>query len=399
MRGSTRKRGATWTCYWDIGTDPMTGRRKQTSKGGFRTQKDAQRHLASVVVRVGDGTYIEPSKQPLASFMLDEWLPAISATVRPNTQDTYLRLTRRHIAQRDIGAMPLRALTGAHLNALYADLERCADPACDHAKQCQGLSVNSRRLLHSILHRALRDAMRWDKLGRNPADSADPPAFPHTQVQAWTVGELRRFLERVRDDRLSALWRLAATTGMRRGELLGLSLLALDLDGARLRVDRQLKADCSFGPPKSRRSERTIALDAETVDALRHHVQTQMLERELARSAYEDADLVFCDELGRRIRPGHLSEVFVRHRKAAGVSVGSLHVLRHTAATIALTADPPVPLHVVAGRLGDDPKTVLSTYAHLLPHSDALAAETIASALFVDKPLTPSVPLDPTPAG
>jgi hypothetical protein len=62
-------------------------------------------------------------------------------------------------------------------------------------------------------------------------------------------------------------------------------------------------------------------------------------------------------------------------------------VLRHTPATLALTATPPVPLHVVAGRLGDDPKTVLSTYAHLLPHSDAMAAEAVAAAL-VDKPLT-----------
>ena len=75
------------------------------------------------------------------------------------------------------------------------------------------------------------------------------------------------------------------------------------------------------------------------------------------------------------------------HRKAAGVSSGSLHVLRHTSATLALTATPPVPLHVVAGRLGDDPKTVLGTYAHLLPHSDAMAAEAVAAAL-VDNPLT-----------
>jgi integrase len=78
------------------------------------------------------------------------------------------------------------------------------------------------------------------------------------------------------------------------------------------------------------------------------------------------------------------------HRKAAKIPVGSMHVLRHTAATLALTANPPVPLHVVAGRLGDDPKTVLSTYAHLLPHSDAMAAEAVAAVL-ADKPLTKDV--------
>jgi integrase len=72
-------------------------------------------------------------------------------------------------------------------------------------------------------------------------------------------------------------------------------------------------------------------------------------------------------------------------REGAGIPSGTLHVLRHTAATIALTRG--VPLHVVAGRLGDRAETLLATYAHLLPHSDEVAAETIA-ALLADKPLT-----------
>ncbi len=97
---------------------------------------------------------------------------------------------------------------------------------------------------------------------------------------------------------------------------------------------------------------------------------------------------MFCDELGRPIYPTRLGEWFVKARNAAGLPTGSLHILRHTSATLALTATPPVPLHVVAGRLGDDPKTVLATYAHLLPHSDQLAAAAVAAAISVDKPLT-----------
>ena len=127
---------------------------------------------------------------------------------------------------------------------------------------------------------------------------------------------------------------------MRRGELLGLSLMSLDLEAARLRVDRQYLSARTFGPPKSRRSERTIALDVETVEALRHHIETQRLERDLAGPAYQDHDLVFCNELGLPIDPDLLSKWFVRRRKAAGIPVGSIHVLRHTAATLALTATP-----------------------------------------------------------
>jgi integrase len=88
---------------------------------------------------------------------------------------------------------------------------------------------------------------------------------------------------------------------------------------------------------------------------------------------------------------------FDRHRKAAGIPTGTMHTLRHTAATLALTATPPVPPHVVAGRLGDDPRTLLGTYAHLLPQSDAMAADAVA-AILVDKPLTDSAPAEPSTA-
>lgn len=266
--------------------------------------------------------------------------------------------------------MRLQTLSGGHLNAMYAELEQ------------DGLSVSTRRLVHAVIGRALRDAERWGRIPRNVARQADPPARTRSGASAWTAGELSRFLEHVQGDRLYALWRLGATTGMRRGELLGLTWRALDLDGARLHVEQQLvptRGGLTFGPPKSSRSRRTVALDAETVAALRDHQERQTLERALAGDAYADADLVFCDVLGGTVYPERLTEAFTAHRKAAGIPTGTLHTLRHTAATLALTAE--VPVHIVAARLGDDPKTVLATYAHLLPQSDEMAAARIAEVL------------------
>jgi integrase len=100
---------------------------------------------------------------------------------------------------------------------------------------------------------------------------------------------------------------------------------------------------------------------------------------------YDDHDLVFADEIGQPIHPQRITEWFRALRKAAKIPTGSLHVLRHTAITLMLTSG--IPLHVVAARVGDDPKTILGTYAHLLPTSDAMAAEVVAAQL-VDKPLT-----------
>jgi integrase len=79
------------------------------------------------------------------------------------------------------------------------------------------------------------------------------------------------------------------------------------------------------------------------------------------------------------IHPQRLTEWFSKHRKAAGIATGSLHTLRHTAATLALTSG--VPVHIVVARLGDSPTEILKTYAHLLPQSDELAAERIAAAI------------------
>jgi integrase len=124
-----------------------------------------------------------------------------------------------------LGSIRLQSLTGGHVNSLYRELEQA------------GLSVSTRRLTHAVLHRALRDAVRWGRLVRNPADMADPPAAVQTRVTAWTAKELSRFLDQVADDRLFPLWRLAATTGMRRGELLGLTWRHLDIEGARLSVE------------------------------------------------------------------------------------------------------------------------------------------------------------------
>ena len=187
MRGSTRKRGRTWTAYYDLGDDLQTGARRQKTKGGFRTQKEAQQFLADVVTQLGAGTYTEPSKQPLATFMSDEWLPAVRGQLRPLTVTKYAQVVRTHVAGRDIGSVPLRALSPGHLNSLYADLER------------DGLSAATRRLVHAVIGRALSDAVRWGKVGRNVAKMADPPALPRSRASSWSASELRRFLAHVQD--------------------------------------------------------------------------------------------------------------------------------------------------------------------------------------------------------
>ena len=368
MRGSIVKRGGRYAVVVDLGRDE-NGKRIRKWHSGFERRKDAERARTEILAQLDSASYVTPAKLTVERFLVGEWLPTVERTLRPLSYTQYEQAVRLRIVPR-IGHVRLQGLSAGHLNALYTELER------------EGLSTSTRRLTHAVVHRALRDGVRWGRLVRNPAELADPPTRSRSRAQAWTSSEVGRFLDRVRDDRYFALWRLAATTGMRRGELAGLTWRCVDLEGARVSVEQQLvptRGGATLGPPKSARSRRTIALDAETVDALRRHLDTQLLERDVAGAVYEDRDLVFCDELGGSIHPQRLTEWFTRHRKAVGIPTGTLHILRHTAATLALTSG--VPVHIVAARLGDTPTTVLSTYAHLLPQSDEIAAERVAAML------------------
>ena len=129
--------------------------------------------------------------------------------------------------------MQLRHIDAGMLNALYASL--LADGRKNYAGG--GLSPRSVQYVHAIIHRALRDAVKWGRLARNPAEAADPPkAASRPESATWTADELRTFLERTRTSRFAAAYHLIATTGMRRGEALGLRWRDLDLDNGKASI-------------------------------------------------------------------------------------------------------------------------------------------------------------------
>src|SRR5205814_7204003 len=142
---------------------------------------------------------------------------------RPTTYDFYRSMVESHIVPR-LGGTPLRQLGPAQLNGLYAQLSE------NGGRTGKGLAPATVRRVHVTAHKALRDAMRWGKLARNPADFADPPRERRPEMHVWSAEQARAFLAHVKGDRLSALYLLALTTGMRRGELLGLRWEDVDLE-------------------------------------------------------------------------------------------------------------------------------------------------------------------------
>ena len=229
--GWTRKRGSTWTWYIEDVPDPSTGRPRQVSKGGFRTRKEARDALLEAQAALRSGTFVEPSKRTVGSYLLEEWLPDNQPPrLRPSSYANYTIYTRTHVVPR-LGDIELQRLTPSNLSAFYRAL------LTDARRDGQGLAPKTVRNIHAMLHRALRDAVRLGYLVRNVADAVTPPRSASPEMQVWTPEQLRTFLAHVRNDRLYALWLLIATTGMRRAELAGLRWVDVDLDAARLSPD------------------------------------------------------------------------------------------------------------------------------------------------------------------
>jgi integrase len=226
-----------------------------------------------------------------------------------------------------------------HLNKLYNNL------------RAAGRAPKTIRNVHGVLSKALADAERLGLVGRNPARLADVPAITRPNLRVWSPEQTRAFLAVVASDRLFAAWLLAATTGMRRGELLGLRWADIDLKvgaihvaQARVRAGNQVIA----GEPKTARRRRTIALDPATVAALRQHRKHQAEERLLAGPCYVDSGLVFILPDGSPIHPNRFSLWFRRRARTTGLPAIRLHDMRHSYATAGLAAG--VPPKRVAGR-------------------------------------------------
>lgn len=384
MQGHIRKRvhktkdgrqTVKWYIVIELNRD-SNGKRRQRWYGGFLTRKDAEAARVKILHEINTGTYAEPTTTTLKEWVNRTWLPLIADRVKPSTLDSYRRNLELHVLP-TLGQRQFRQLTPAMLNQLYAEL-LCTG----NQKTGAGLSAKTVSYLHTIVHKVLTDAVDVGVVSINVADRAKPPrpkATASTEIKAWTPDQLRCFLEIVDGHRLEAAWHVAALTGMRRAEVLGLRWRDIDLDAGRLAVRQALVSvgyEIIKSTPKTHQA-RTIDVDPGTVERLHRHRERQDREREDWGADYQDNDLVFCREDGSPIHPHSFSQAFERIVARFGLPRIPLHGLRHTHATIGLALG--VPAKVITERLGhENVAFTLKQYAHVLPGMQADAAKLIA---------------------
>ncbi len=356
MRGHIRRHGDGYAVVVYLGVDPATGKKRYKWET-FRTKKEAEARLAQMLAEIERGTFIEPAKLTVGEY-LARWLRDRAAVaVRPTTLEGYEAVVKCHLVPA-LGAVPLPKLTALHVQQLYKQMLD------------KGLSGRTIRLTHAVLRQALAQAVKWGLLGRNVCDGVELPRQEHREMRVLTPEEAGRFLEAARGERLEALWVLALTTGMRKGELLGLRWQDVDLGRGTVQVTQALvkvRGRAVFQEPKTARARRMIELTPLAVEALRRHRARQAQERLAAGPAWQDHGLLFCQKDGTPLDPMNVYNWdFKRVLAKAGLSGVRLHDLRHTHATLLLEeeANP----KVVSERLGHASVTItLDTYSHVLP--------------------------------
>ena len=358
-----------------------TEERRRQTKSGFATQRAAQAAMNKTLVAIEEKTYAPPTKLSLREYLKSEWLPAIEATVRPSTFRSYKQHVECHIVPH-LGSVQLQKLHGSQINALYAQLALCGKKDGK-----TGLSPLTIRHVHAVLHRALKDAVRWERLTRNPIDAADPPSIRgdgNRELKTWSAAQLKAFLTATHGERLSPIWHLLAMTGMRRGEALGLRWEDVDIEAGRLSVRRALipnGAVVVVSEPKTAKGRRSVALDPETVEMLKRQATQQLADQVKKGDAWSDTGLVFTKADGEAWHPEVVSRFFRAAVKRSLLPVIRLHDLRHTHATLALRAG--IHPKVISERLGHATIAItLDTYSHAIPAMQEEAAVRIAELVF-----------------
>lgn len=377
MKGQLVRRGDnTWLLRVYLGE--VNGRRKYKAKTFHGTKKQAEAELRAWVQQVEGGNYVEPAKITVAE-LLDRWLRDWAAdNVGPTTLDRYRNQVERHLKP-GLGHVRLSKLNTLTINDFYA------------RKRQEGLAPASLRLMHAVLHQALKAAVRWKLIPSNPADGADLPRIPRRQVEALTEEQARTLLEAAKGTDLYIPVLLGLTTGMRRGEICALRWEDVDLERAVISIRHTLAHTKDQGlfvkPAKTRSSARAIELSPEVVRALREHKARQNERRLKAGPDWQDHGLVVTGQDGRPVQPNNLNDALKRLMKRAGLPVLSSHkAWRHTAASLMLAAG--IHPKVVQERLGHASISLtMDLYSHLAPGMQRAAAERVEATLFgTEKP-------------
>jgi integrase len=371
-RGSITKRGASsWLVSLCLGAD-ANGKRKEHYKTVRGTKKDAEQYLAKIIRERDSGTFVESSAITLNEYF-NQWLESVSR-LRTSERTTYGHesLLRRYF-RIPLGHKRLDKLQVFDIQKVYADM------------LARGLSPQTVKHAHSVLNCALKQAVKWSLLARNPAALTELPKVSRKERRVLSANEARQFIATSEEMRHGLVFEFALLTGMRPEEYLAIQWGDVDFERCTVQVRRALirhNKAWSFQEPKTSRSRRMVVLPASLIDKLLAHKRKQAAQRLLVGPQWQAHNLVFCSEFGTPLSIPNLTYRYFRPiLEKAELPRIRLYDLRHSCATLLLIAEENP--KVVSERLGHSTIVLtLDTYSHVLPTMQEKATARLEKLLY-----------------
>lgn len=379
MTGSLVKRSeGTWAIVLYLGRDPVTGKKKQKWHSFQGNKKAAEKEMNRLIHEMLTGTYVAPANITVGEY-LNRWLADYaSVKVSGKTFERYTGIVRDHLIPA-LGAIQLTRLQPLQIQSHYS----CALESGRKDGRDGGLSAQTVLHHHRLLFQALKQAVRWQLVGRNVCEAVDPPRPEKTEMKAYGEERTAWLLDAAENTRLQIPILLAITTGLRRGEILGLKWPDFDLDLAMFSVRRSLqetKARGLFFKETKSRKGRRLTLPEITVEMLREHQRKQLEMARQLGSDYQNGDLVCCRDDGSAWPPSAFTSAYRDLLRRRGIENIRFHDLRHSHASQLLRAG--IHPKVISERLGHSKVGfTMDVYSHLLPGMQEEAAQKTNTAL------------------
>lgn len=372
---------ATWSVAYDLPREPGSPRRQRT-KGGFKTRKDAETWLHSEAERLRYGVTSGDDRQPLAQY-LRGWLATMESTISPAAFHSYENHVLRHIIPA-IGTVKLCDLGPHHI-----EKAKTVWASTQHGivKKARPLSDRTAKHVFTTLRNALNRAKRQRIIPSNPCEFVDPPRVERKEMQSLDAKGGAALMAALEEDAIGAAVVVAIGTGLRRGELLALRWADVDLEAGVLTVARSIeryKGETRFKDPKTKRSRRTLSIPSFVVDRLRRHRREQAQRFLSYGFGRPTPETLLFEQFGEPWVPNTFSAAFMRALRQAKIPRLRLHDLRHSYASIMLASG--VDLKTVSDSLGHSTiATTADVYAHVTESLKREAADKLDAAFSIQR--------------
>ena len=360
----------TWRGKVTVGYDDAGKQRFKWVSG--KTQAEALTKIAEIKQQLTAGTFSE-TKLTVAQY-LERWLNEKERDLKPSTFEEYEICVERYIIPR-VGRVRLDKLTPMQVQTLIGEIRDASGAA--RASKCR-----------TLLYGAYKQAVRWQLVTRNPVEATDPVPETPREMTLWEPEQAARFLDVARAHRLYAFFYLGMSTGLRRGELLGVRWVDIEenllhVKQAFVKVGNQLV----LSTPKTRKGFRTVALSPDVLEVLFLHRQRQEAERAVFSGVWRHPELVFTSEVGTPLNPSNLKRVRYALMDKADVPRIRLHDFRHLHASLAIRGG--MDAKMLADRFGHARASfTLDRYTHLFESQRAQSAVSLLDFLPKGDPST-----------